>query len=75
MGTNGMNGGLSLRKAAELVPTLDGIPARPALLQRWITRGVGGIRLNAKRVGRRYNVTREDVQTFLDSINEPLRMA
>ena len=41
----------------------------PATVHRWMIRGVGGVRLQALRVGGRWSTTREWVQDFLAKLN------
>jgi len=52
------------------IETETGRRPSPATVTRWRTKGVKGVRLNATRIGGRWWTTREDVVSFIASLNK-----
>lgn len=56
--------GLTLAQAAKSLP---GSPS-PSTVWRWCRRGVGGVRLEYRRMGRNIVTTRAAIQRFVDEL-------
>ena len=52
------------------IATETGRRPSSATVTRWRTKGVKGVRLNATRIGGRWWTTREDVVSFIASLNK-----
>ena len=59
---------LTLSEAARTVPKLNGRRAHPSTLWRWCRKGVGGVRLQYIRVGRRVATSREALGRFFEAL-------
>jgi hypothetical protein len=55
---------LSLSEAAAVLPRLNGKRPHVSTLWRWARRGLYGIRLETRRVGRRFVTSREALERF-----------
>lgn len=56
---------LTAEDAAALVERQTGVPVAARTIRNWIAEGVGGIRLPARRVGRRLRIAEADLKAFL----------
>jgi len=62
---------LSLRQATDSLPRLrQGRRVHISTVYRWISRGVGGVRLEAVKLGRTLVTSREALQRFADRLTE-----
>lgn len=60
---------LTLAEAARVLPRLRGDrKVHVATLYRWISRGVGGVRLEAVKIGRTQVTSREALQRFAERL-------
>lgn len=62
-------GVISLTEAARLVPSgREGRPVNVSTLYRWALKGVGGVRLDAVRIGSRWYTSKEALQRFTERL-------
>ena len=57
-------GYVSLSQAAAMCPAVDGRRPNPSTIFRWITKGLDGVRLEHRRIGRRVVTTPEALEQF-----------
>ncbi len=60
---------LSLSGAAKSIPAVDGKHPNPSTVYRWIADGVGGVKLDSVRIGRRLCTSKEALQKFMDELS------
>lgn len=61
---------LSVAEAAKRFPKIDGCHPSPKVVRRWAQRGIGGIRLESQRVGKRIVIAPDAIDRFLEELNE-----
>ncbi len=59
---------LSLGQAAKALPSIDGKNPHKSSIWRWITKGLGEVRLEHVRVGRRVCTSREALNRFVNAL-------
>ena len=65
---------ISLTQASRQMRRLNAPAPHVATLHRWVKRGLNGIRLDAKRVGRRWYTTADALRSFIDQCSEADRI-
>lgn len=60
---------ISIERAVEMFPAVDGQKPHPVTVSRWIQRGVRGVKLEGAIIGRRVVTSAEAVERFLDALN------
>jgi hypothetical protein len=63
-----MNGYLSVEDVAALFPAEGGKKMHPTTICAWITKGINGVRLEARKPGKRYFIKPEAVEAFLNAV-------
>lgn len=53
------------------VARMFGVEASPAALYRWVSEGVNGVKLPAKKVGQKLMISTEAFEKFIDAQNQP----
>ena len=61
---------LTLSQAARMLPELGGRPLHPSTIWRWCRKGVGGVKLEYCKIGRRIVTTKEAVVRFSNNVAE-----
>lgn len=66
---------MDLSDAAAYIESLTGKRLPSANMYRWIRHGVGGVRLEARKLGGRYYTGRRAVDAFLEATDRPVRQS
>lgn len=61
---------LSLAGAAKSLPPVDGKHLNPSTIYRWIADGIGGVKLDSVKIGRRLCTSKEALQNFVNQLQE-----
>lgn len=62
---------VTLRQAAKLVPSNHGKSIHISTIHRWISRGVGGVRLESVAIGGRRYTSINAVERFIKRLSTP----
>lgn len=61
---------LSFGEAARTLPKFSGRTVATSTIWRWATKGIGGVRLETRRIGRRYITSHEALDRFTLALAE-----
>ena len=61
---------LSFSEAAKKLPSINGRKPHGSTLWRWARRGIGGIRLESRRLGGRFVTSMEALERFSTALSE-----
>lgn len=61
---------MSLREAANSVPTIDGKKVHLSTIWRWARKGLNGVYLEHVRIGRRVCTSRQAISRFVNALAE-----
>ena len=64
---------LTFSEAAKAIPRVNGRRVHASTMWRWATKGVNGVHLETRRMGRRYVTTKSAIDTFCRKVAEVAR--
>lgn len=61
---------MPLNEIVRMIPKRNNIPVHVSTLHRWRSKGIGGVKLEAQKIGGVYYTTKHDLDVFLVNINQ-----